>query len=232
MKKKNKSLLIKAFSIISDEIPTTDKRKALKNVILMRDDLDSREKNAIFRTFRPYFSKEFDFEWLFKRAYSVIYRCEVSSDARYKKNKLQESLKLFRKEKFPVIFYLCSSYEGCSSEHKEFQGKIYVDANWKNALYKGTGTEFLISACESYIKNHGILTVQEVTDGYPYLITRPNCKHKLRALDTWTVLHNSQNKIRKMNQDMIGMGHDKKTRSEHSREYKRFKQYVKETSLR
>ncbi len=232
MKKKNKSLLIKAFSIISDEIPTTAKRKALKNVLLMREDLDSREKNAIFRTFRPYFSKEFDFDYLFKRAYSVIYRCEVSSDARYKKNKLQESLKLFRKEKFPVIFYLCSSYEGCTSEHGPYQGKIYVDANWKKALSNGTDTVFLISACESYIKNHGILTVQEVTDGYPYLITRPNCKHKLRALDTWTILHNSQNKIRRMNQDMIGMAHDKKTRSEHSREYKRFKQYVKETSLR
>lgn len=231
MKKKNKSLLIKAFSIAGSNSTYTDKKNDLKKLLSERDDLSFQEKNAIFKYFRVFLRRggpENDNSGFFiGKVYSLMYKIERRSEARGKKQKIILALDRYRNEPFPVIFYLCSSHEGCTSKHKDYQGKIYVDMKWKKALQRGTDTAFLIPACEAYIKNHGILTVQSVTDGEPYLLTRPNCRHRLKALDTWTVLTNSLNKIKRMNQDMHDHEHDKKDISEYRKEYKRFATHAK-----
>lgn len=231
MKNKNKSLLIKAFSIAGSDLGYTDKKKELKKLLSGREDLTSQEKNAIFKQFRIFLrqnGEKIDNSGFFiGKMYSLMYKIERKTDARTKEFKMKLAFERYRNEPFPVIFYLCSSHDGCTSTHKDYQGKIYVDHKWKKALERGTGTAHLIPACEAYIKNHGILSIQSVTEGYPYLITRPNCRHRLKALDTWTVLTSSLNKIKHMNQDMHDHERDRKSKGEYRKEYKRFSTHAK-----
>ena len=95
------------------------------------------------------------------------------------------------------VFYLCSVHTGPAADHKEWQGKIYVDRQWKSVLTRGGSTGTEIRGIEAYIKNHQILTVQEVVNNKPYLLTRPYCRHFFIPLSTAEVLGSSLNKILK-----------------------------------
>lgn len=70
-----------------------------------------------------------------------------------------------------AIFYICSFFGDCAKDHADFQGKIYVDKDWRNV------TNYRVEEIEDYIKANNILNVQDVTEDYPYLTTRPNCRH-------------------------------------------------------
>ena len=34
----------------------------------------------------------------------------------------------------PKIFYICSRHNDCAEDHKDYQGKVYIDANWREAV--------------------------------------------------------------------------------------------------
>lgn len=92
------------------------------------------------------------------------------------------------------VFYLCSEHPNCAKDHKDYQGKIYVDRFWRNTLEDDPE---MLKAVEAYIKNHDIKTVQWVCSDPVYMIRRPYCKHKMIPLDLKTVLKNSLNKIKR-----------------------------------
>ena len=85
------------------------------------------------------------------------------------------------------VFYICSVHSNPAEKHKDLQGKIYVDRFWRAVL---RDDDEMTRAVASYIRNHNIMTVQEVCSEPYYLITRPYCKHKLIPLDTEEVLRN------------------------------------------
>ena len=89
-----------------------------------------------------------------------------------------------------TVFYLCSYHPNPADDHKDYQGKVYVDRFWRT---KVSGREYY--AVLSYIKNHNIQTIQEIMGAPVWLSTRPWCRHYFIALDTGTVLHNSRNKL-------------------------------------
>lgn len=89
-----------------------------------------------------------------------------------------------------IVFYLCSWHPNPADDHKDYQGRIYVDRFWRS---KVKGRDYY--AVDRYIKNHNIMTIQEVMGEPVWLSTRPYCRHYFIALDTGTVLHNSRNKI-------------------------------------
>lgn len=67
------------------------------------------------------------------------------------------------------IFYVASSHADSAADHKDWQGKIYVDRYWHN--YDTDGK------LAKYIQKHNIRTAQWVTGKPVWFITRPNCRH-------------------------------------------------------
>ena len=88
-----------------------------------------------------------------------------------------------------VIFFVCSKHSNPAEDHKDYQGRIYVDRFWRE---KVSGD--LYYAVQSYIKNRQIMTVQEVMGEPVYMTTRPYCKHYFIPVDTQTVLGQSEKK--------------------------------------
>lgn len=89
------------------------------------------------------------------------------------------------------VFFICSQHEKPAEDHRDYQGKIYVDRFWRT---KVSGTMYY--AVSSYIKNHNVVTVQEIMREPVWLTTRPNCKHYFIPLQTASVLHRSARSIR------------------------------------
>ncbi len=73
------------------------------------------------------------------------------------------------------LFYVCDTYSDCANDHLDYQGKLYYDATvWKkvprdNPYYKTL--QYAIGKCKA--------SVEDVTTKKPYLLTRPNCRHRL-----------------------------------------------------
>lgn len=115
---------------------------------------------------------------------SSVRRVKGSYDLRSKRRATREQLKS------GTVFFVCSSHDKCADDHKDYQGKIYVDRFWR---LKVKGSQYY--AVQSYIKNKGVRTVQEIMKGPVWLTTRPYCKHFFIGVDVDTVLHNSVKKI-------------------------------------
>lgn len=81
------------------------------------------------------------------------------------------------------IFFISAFFGDCAKDHADYQGKIYVDKDWKTNAPKDRVDEI-----QSYIDSNKILTVQEVMVKPIYLTTRPNCRHYFDVVDIDSVL--------------------------------------------
>lgn len=77
-----------------------------------------------------------------------------------------------------TVFWLCSWHQTPAEKHKEFQGRVLYDRYWRQTLRK-FGMAEKIPVLEGIIRDWDIPSVQDVTNGEPYLITRPYCRHYL-----------------------------------------------------
>ena len=91
-----------------------------------------------------------------------------------------------------LIFWICSSHGDSEPIHAEFQGLIYVDEKWEDMIDKAD-----YDRVNNYIISNDIKTKQEVENGFPYLCTRPNCRHYFMPLSIEEVLGNSTDKLLK-----------------------------------
>lgn len=232
MKRKNKSLLAKAFSIISDpdnSLPTV--RDRLKTVIGDRADLNAREKAALYSEFIRLYNIH-DYSYLeqddtVKRVMSLMSAVERKSDSRNKKLALKQTLRDNRaRSGLPIVFYLCSYHEKPAKGHKDFQSKVYVDRFWKSTIDSKPELHWLVDPIRAYIRNHSVLTVQEVTEGEPYLITRPYCRHRMIPIDTWTILTSSLSAIKRDHPEAV-QGTGNKSRRQYWKEYIKTKDGLK-----
>lgn len=76
-------------------------------------------------------------------------------------------------------FYLCSSHSDSAEDHKDYQGKLYIDENCND------------KAALKYAKDHGIKSYQWVIGKPVYMVTRPNCRHYFKALSFEQVSNNT-----------------------------------------
>lgn len=81
------------------------------------------------------------------------------------------------------IFYIASKHKDSAKDHKDWQGKIYVDRYWHNYDTDGKLAKFIN-------KNH-IRTAQWVTGAPVWFITRPNCRHYFTTYSIDDVLSGS-----------------------------------------
>lgn len=88
-----------------------------------------------------------------------------------------------------VVFYICSFYGDCAKDHVDYQGKIYHADNWESFAPKDR-----IDEIQAYISAHNIMSVREVSEGDPYLTTRPNCRHYFQYISIDEVLGIKNNK--------------------------------------
>lgn len=94
---------------------------------------------------------------------------ELRDEEADEKNKiLNESLGLAEKDQ--KIFFVASSHDDCAEDHREAQGKVYVDQNWRKIIGEN-------ERVADYIQAHNIDSVQYIINGPVYFITRPNCRH-------------------------------------------------------
>jgi hypothetical protein len=104
---------------------------------------------------------------------------------RYKHDSLQEQFA-------SGIFYLCSTHINPAKDHADWEGKIYVSEDWEDRVSPDQHSQVA-----AYIRNHNVRTVQWVTGGPVWLITRPNCKHYFIEVSVDEVLSNSVRKLLK-----------------------------------
>lgn len=107
-----------------------------------------------------------------------------------KKQAIIEDIDRNRTLDTPKVFYLSSKHKDCAKDHLDLQGKIYIDAEW--GKYVG---EELKPTIRKYIADHDVMTIQEVTFRPYWLITRPHCRHYLKAIDTKQVLKKSVKRL-------------------------------------
>lgn len=112
-------------------------------------------------------------------------------DAEVNKNRLKNK-----------IFYLASYHKDSANDHKNWQGKIYIDEKWES-LDIDYG---LRNAIKEYIRQHDIKTFQWVIFRPVWLVTRPNCRHYFKSLTIGEVLKTSATNLRKKYNMDIAIG--------------------------
>jgi hypothetical protein len=80
-------------------------------------------------------------------------------------------------KEFGVVFYLCSYHSDCADDHKDYQGKIYYDENWKTIADKKYH-----DLIRKIITDKKCLPLQKHRDGKPWITTRPNCRHNFKPI--------------------------------------------------
>ena len=113
-----------------------------------------------------------------------------------KKRAIAENIQNNRSMAVPKIFYLASQHKDSASDHKDYQGKMYIDEKWKSVI----DDKDLQMQISKYINEHNIKTIQWVTGEPVWFITRPNCRHYFKEMDTADVLGTSRTKLLKQNE--------------------------------
>lgn len=85
------------------------------------------------------------------------------------------------------VFYLASMHDDSATDHEPYQGKMYIDEGWRSVVKD----ENTLKAISDYVARNGVLTFQYITDRPVWLLTRPNCRHYVRTMDSEEVLTNS-----------------------------------------
>ena len=104
----------------------------------------------------------------------------------YKEKFIEKDIKQNRVER--KIFYLCSSHDDCAKDHENYQGKIYIDENWRDYTKD-------VKAVSDYVKSNNIKKYQWVMNSPVWLLTRPNCRHYMQALGENEVLGSNAEKL-------------------------------------
>jgi len=124
-----------------------------------------------------------------------------------------------------IIFYMCDVLGDSADDHADFQGKVYYNAD-----------AFIPDNIQQYIDANGILSMQEVMAGDPYLTTRPNCRHNFHSISTQDVLIDSPEEILRDNglvkgdfkEQNYGLTQEQRLNERTIRKYKTREQTAKE----
>lgn len=128
--------------------------------------------------------KKFDKEKVYQKTNTISYDTAKQYEAENKDVILKEEIEHNRAMPIPRIFYLCSKHDDCAKDHLMWQGRYYVDENWESQVKN----DLIIPKIKKFIRLNDIRTFQWVIGKPVWLITRPNCRHYFKAIDTKEVL--------------------------------------------
>lgn len=157
-------------------------REKLKREISLFDTFTARQRAEIYRLCLElgFYLDEPWQELTFKKVTNLVNKYERKAEFKENASDVKEVLSS------KAIFFACSSHGNPGEDHKEYQGKIYVDRFWRKKM--SASPEWMIKAVEKYINKHQTISVQKIAGPPVYLGTRPYCRHKFIPLDTRTVL--------------------------------------------
>lgn len=122
-------------------------------------------------------------------------------EAELKEIMADSALRVNRREPTPVVFYLCSKHMDCAQDHLPWQGRLYIDDQWRTWVKDREERK----AVNVYLSSHKIPSLQKTMHRPVWLMTRPNCRHYMDGIQTSEVLSG------KAPEDMLrerGMIHD------------------------
>lgn len=80
-------------------------------------------------------------------------------------------------EKVGQVFYCTDNFSDCATDHSEFQGMLFYDANAD-----------MTDEIKAYIDSHDCMSVQDAKANG--LTTRPNCRHEFHSIPLTDVIAN------------------------------------------
>jgi hypothetical protein len=95
----------------------------------------------------------------------------------------------------PFVFVIASEHGDSAPDHKEWQGKIYYNENWREFV----ADPELAKKVEAFIQRRNLRSYQWVRGEPVQMWTRWNCRHKLRAVPIQDVLGKSIKTVLKEN---------------------------------
>lgn len=148
--------------------------------------------------------KEFDKMNVYKRTRKPIFDYLKELEKLGKDRAIDDEITENRKAVYPRVFYLASSHDDSAQDHVNYQGKMYIDANWKNVITD----KALQGRIAYYVATNNIQTIQWVMGKPVWFITRPNCRHYFKALDTFDVFAHSVNQLTRNHKMHTKIGKD------------------------
>ena len=120
-----------------------------------------------------------------------IYKKTAHESSLEKKKVIVDEIKNNRLMTQPKVFYLASTHgDGdVAIDHKDFQGKVYIDSQWQKYILDQDIRKEIVD----YIKKHNVKTIQWVTSRPVWFVTRPNCRHYFKNMNTYDVLRQPLN---------------------------------------
>lgn len=91
--------------------------------------------------------------------------------------RLESRAKIAELRNLAGVFYVCSVFKDAAPDHKEYQGKLYYTDDWKEKV-----PETQHDKIARFISRKKLSSVSDVCFSAPYLITRPNCRHRLSGV--------------------------------------------------
>lgn len=193
-----KSFVRNSYSLLAYHIKaqTTLNRfsTVMRNLVNSYSDINRNEKYKLYRTVLELYrkmkrsdsvqtdlEKDYNYSQVVKAARNVM----RNRDLRKKQRAIRDDLNSTEN-----IFFVCSKHRKPAENHKDYQGKIYVDRFWRTKLDSD-----MQKKVEAYIRNHKVLTVQYIMGEPVYMTTRPYCKHYFIPVNTSTVLNSSYKKV-------------------------------------
>lgn len=82
------------------------------------------------------------------------------------------------------VFYVSNVFRDCAKDHIGVQGTLLYADGWKERC-----PDSRIPEVARFIEKRHLRSVEEVCFNYPYLITRPNCRHRLSGVSIDDALH-------------------------------------------
>lgn len=133
------------------------------------------------------FTKEQSYQRITKATNEIL----VKYEAEQKEITIQKEIEYNRKLENPRIFYLSSEHNDCALDHRDWQGKVYIDEKWESYVKD----EDRKRQVRDYLRTHKVLTFQWVTSKPVWFITRPHCRHYFRALTIDDIIHKPLKKL-------------------------------------
>lgn len=89
------------------------------------------------------------------------------------------------------IFYLASKHNDSATDHKDWQGKVYIDEKWLHLNLPDS----VANSIKQYILKNNIKTMQWVIGKPVWFVTRPNCRHYFKDITLKEALGSSKTSL-------------------------------------
>ena len=83
-----------------------------------------------------------------------------------------------------TVLYYVPRHPRCAEDHADYEGRYYVDADWRDKVADPRDRRELAR----FVEKNRIGTVQDISGRAPWLTTRPNCRHRFVAVPMWAAL--------------------------------------------